>query len=86
MTIWTPCTHVFPPIAVPAHWNVLEVVEPKNETARIKMPAIIPSRTAYSTALAPFSLRIALTAWRAIQTGTSAKEGEMTLTQKTQQR
>jgi hypothetical protein len=36
--------------------NVLEVVEPKNETARIRTAAIIPNRTAYSTALAPLSL------------------------------
>ena len=53
VTIVTPCTHVFPPIAEPVHWNVLDAVDPKNETARMIVAAIMPRSTAYSTAVAP---------------------------------
>lgn len=59
VTICTPWTHVFPPIDWPVQLNVLEAVEPRNETAKMMTAAIKPSRTAYSTAVAPSSLRIA---------------------------
>jgi hypothetical protein len=53
VTIVTPWTQVFPPIAEPVHLNVLEVVEPKKDAARMIVAAIIPKSTAYSTAVAP---------------------------------
>jgi hypothetical protein len=46
-------------VAAPTQLNVLEAVLPKNEIAKTMTAAIIPSITAYSTALAPRSERIA---------------------------